>query len=77
MISTDGGWMSFIEFLNQVVRVYILGWFPTIMRFEEPFPPDQVLKLIHLPSYTQDGFYFPFGLPIDKLWDGFLVLFPI
>jgi hypothetical protein len=77
MISADGCWMSFIEFFDQIFCVDILSWFPAIMRFRESFPPDKVLELIHSLSYSQDSFYFPFGLSVDKLWGGFLILFPI
>jgi hypothetical protein len=42
----DGGRVSFIKFSNQVFRMNILSWLPTIMCFGEPFPLDEVLELV-------------------------------
>ena len=65
--------VSFIELLDEFVSVHVGCWFPAIVSFREPFPPDQILDLMPVLPDTEYLFDLPFGLPIDKLWDGFLI----
>ena len=60
----DGFGVSFIEFLDELLCVYVGCQFPTVMCFRETFPSDQVLNLTPMLSNLQNLFYFPFWLPI-------------
>ena len=49
---SDSFGVSFIELLDKFVCVNIGCWFPAIMGFREPLPPDQVLDLMPVSSDT-------------------------
>jgi hypothetical protein len=66
-----------VKFFDKLIGVDVGQGFPTVMRFREPFPSDQVLELVTLFSCTHDLFNFPFRLAIDKVWDGFLIFVTI
>jgi hypothetical protein len=66
-----------IKFFDKLVGIDVGQGLPTVMRFRESFPPDQVLELVMLLSCTQDLFNFPFRLAINKVWDGFLIFVTI
>jgi hypothetical protein len=66
-----------VEFFDKLISVDVGQGFPTVMRFGESFPPDQVLELVMLFSCAQDLFNFPFRLAVDKIWDGFLIFVTI
>jgi hypothetical protein len=66
-----------VKFFDKLVGVDVGQGFPTVMRFRESFPPDQVLELVTSLSCAQDLFNFPFWLAINKLWDGFLIFVTI
>ena len=66
--------VSFIEFLDEFVSVYVDCWLPAIVSFQEPFPPDQILDLTLVPPDMEYLFDFPFGLTVDKFRGGFLIM---
>jgi hypothetical protein len=84
--STGGGFISgrtyglgvyVVKFFDKLVSIDVGQGFPTVMRFRESFPPDQVLELVTPLSCTQDLFDFPFRLAVNKFWGGFLIFVTI
>jgi hypothetical protein len=66
-----------VKFFDKLVGIDVGQGFPTVMRFGESFPPDQVLELVTLLSCIQDLFNFPFRLAVDKVWGRFLIFVTI
>ena len=57
-----------LVFCNQIVSMYLMRQFPSVITQEIPFPPNQILELprLSIMSVADDAIHFVLLLPINQ-----------
>ena len=67
-----GPCFPFLEGLDEIRSMYVLGRFPRVMGVGIPFPANQVLFCCPLFMLIEDLLHFPFLFPLDEIGGRFL-----